>query len=524
MSDYMVDMSNITTTYPGGVVANDEIDLQVRKGEIHGLLGENGAGKSSLMKVLYGHLEPDAGEIQIDGELVSFDSPQDAINAGVGMVHQHFKLVESESVLDNIILGCRKSNHSTERADSTFTDTLLELLTLDRGSTAEAVETLATQYGFDLNLDKQIWELDVGERQRVEILKILYRDVDVLILDEPTAVLTPEEVDELFDTLRTLADNGLAIIFITHKLKEIRAVTDRTTILRDGRVVDTVDPTSHSRSALAERMVGESVTLDIEHAGNDETDQVVLEVEDVQVRDDRGLVAVDDVSFSVRSGEIVGLAGVSGNGQRELTEAIARVREFETGDIRINGESFSTASADRYIDAGQSFIPEDRLKHGCAPDLNLWLNLAMKDLGTLSNGQAFDETAAREHARRLVEAFDVRTPSLEVPIDKLSGGNIQKAILARELDRDPDLLVASQPTRGVDVSAIEFIRSQLIDQCESGTGIVLVSEQLDEIIQMSDRILVINDGQIVYETDAETSDRRRIGRYMTDGDLEGNPA
>lgn len=519
MTDYAAIGRNITKKYPGGVVANDGINIEIKKREIHGLLGENGAGKSTLMKILYGHLEPDEGEIIINGDHVQFDSPQDAIHSGIGMVHQHFRLIPSFTVLDNIILGTREANGSLYQSGPESAKKSIELLSIDRDTASSRVNSLAQKYGLDVELDKKVWELDVGERQRVEIVKALYRDIDILILDEPTAVLTPREVERLFETLQELVADGLSVIFITHKLKEIKQSTDRATIIRDGSVVDTVDPSVTSREEMARKMVGHEVLLDIEQNKEASQKKVILDAKALVVHDDRDIVAVDDLDLSVKKGEIVGIAGVSGNGQKELAEALTGMRDVSEGRLLVNTEDLTNRSPKKFISAGQSFIPEDRMNYGCAGDQSLKYNLVMKSLDDMSSNGIFREATAREQANRLVEQFDIRAPNVEVPINELSGGNIQKAILARELDRNPDLLIANQPTRGVDVSAIEFIRNTLIEQCSQGTGILLISEEIDEVLQMSDRILVMNEGEIVYETDAESAEKEIIGRYMTEGEL-----
>jgi len=529
--DAFVQMEDITKTFPG-VVANNEVSLSIQSGEIHGLLGENGAGKSTLMKVLYGLYSADSGRVLLDGEPLELSSPQDAIDAGIGMVHQHFKLIPRLSVSKNIVLGMRepasKFRGDADGVLSSLTNSrpLRELATrftlgLDEPETK--IQSLADDYGFDIDVSSKVWELGVGERQRVEILKALYRDVDLLILDEPTAVLTPAEADRLFDTLRELADQGLSIIIITHKLDEVDAVTDRVTILRDGEDVGTVDTADVDADDLARMMVGRDVLFNVEKDPV-QTGQTVLEADGLWAEDDRGIDALSGVDLTVREGEVVGLAGVSGNGQKELAETLVGVRETTAGSITLDGEDLTHASPRAFIDSGVSFVPEDRHVEGCAGGLSVMHNAVMKGYAdeAFSDGPWLDYEATADYAERLVEEFDVRGISdvRDITAGELSGGNLQKLILAREMVREPDLLVANQPTRGVDVGAIEFIRERLIEQRKQGTGILLLSEDLDEIFDLSDRILVIYEGEIVYEATPEETSRRRIGLEMNGGEAQ----
>ena len=535
--DAFVRLEDIQKEFPG-VVANDDVSMSIRKGEIHGLLGENGAGKSTLMKVLYGLYSADSGDIRIDGERVEMHSPQDAIDAGIGMVHQHFKLIPRLSVGKNIILGMREparafrddepagglldalvSNRIARGLASRFT------LGLDRPE-AE-IQALADDYGFDIDVTDPIWQLDVGERQRVEILKALYRDVDLLILDEPTAVLSPTEAQRLFDTLRRLSDRGLSIIIITHKLEEIKSITDRVTVLRDGERIGTVETADVTRDDLARMMVGREVLFRIE---KDEVSigDPVLEASGLRANNDRQIEALSGIDLTVHEGEIVGIAGVSGNGQLKLAESLVGLRPLTDGTIRIRGEDMTGRPPRAFIDSGVSFVPEDRHQHGCAESLSVMHNAVMKAYTGEEFGEGFrlDYDASADYAESLVEKFDVRgvTEVTEAEAGKLSGGNLQKLILAREIDRNPDLLVANQPTRGVDVGAIEFIREQLVEQRDEGTGILLFSENLDEIFDLSDRILVIYEGQFVYETTPEEADWRRIGLEMNGGEENQQPS
>jgi simple sugar transport system ATP-binding protein len=509
-------MDGIVKRFPG-VVANDHVTFSVAKGEIHGLLGENGAGKSTLMKVLYGLYTPDEGEIWMNGRQLDLESPKDAIESGIGMVHQHFKLIPRLSVVQNIMLGERKTE---ERAASRplpewipFSGSVRALMS-KRAESHEKVTELIDRYGFDIDPEAAIWELDVGERQRVEILKALYRDAELIVLDEPTAVLSPKESKELFETLRRLTESGLTVILITHKLEEVIDHTDRTTVLRDGEVVDCVDTDTVSKAELAEMMVGREVLFDIEERTTTATETAVAQATDLHAEDERGIEALSGIDLTVHEGEVVGVAGVSGNGQRELAECLVGVRNSTAGEITIGGRDLTNDSSQSFIDADVSYIPEDRYKFGCTPDRSLVENAILKDRASFSR-ILLDHQKAREHADQIVEDFDVRTPDIDTQANKLSGGNLQKLICGRELARDPDFLVANQPTRGIDVGAIEYIREVLLEQCATGTGILLFSENLDEILQMSDRIVVLYEGEIVFKTRAGETSREEIGQHIT---------
>jgi simple sugar transport system ATP-binding protein len=515
----VLEMDGIVKRFPG-VVANDHVSFSVTDGEIHGLLGENGAGKSTLMKVLYGLYTPDEGEIWMNGTRLDLDSPRDAIEAGIGMVHQHFKLVPRLSVVENVVLGERKVDEGVAGgmlpAWVPFSDSLRALRS-NREESRERVVDLIDQYGFGVDPDASVWELDVGERQRVEILKSLYRDADLLVLDEPTAVLSPTESRELFETLRRLTESGLTVILITHKLDEAIEHTDRTTVLRDGSVVDCVSTNRVSKADLAEMMVGRDVLFDIEGVDRMTSSDPVVEADGLCAEDERGIEAVSGVTLTVNRSEIVGVAGVSGNGQKELAECLAGVRNATAGSITVNGRDLTNSSPRDFIDADVSYIPEDRYEHGCTPDRSVLENAILKDRD--SYGRVFlDRTDARADAEQIVEQFDVRVPGVDTPANKLSGGNLQKLICGRELNRNPDFLVANQPTRGIDVGAIEYIREVLLEQRDDGTGILLVSEDLDEVFQMSDRIVVLYEGSIVYEVDATEATREEIGQYITGAD------
>jgi ABC-type uncharacterized transport system ATPase subunit len=523
-------MRGITKRFPG-VIANDNVDLGVRRGEIHGLLGENGAGKSTLMKILYGLYSPDAGEIRIDGDPVVFDSPQDAIARGIGMVHQHFMLIPRLSVTKNVILGTREPagwfptggsiRTRRSRESASVRDWLAGLFSLGLDRPRERIRDLAAEYGLSVDPDTPVWELDIGQKQRVEILKALYRDADLLILDEPTAVLTPTEAGELFETLRRLADDGLSIVFITHKLGEVTAVTDRVTVLRDGRRIDTVDTSTVEEADLARMMVGRDVLFDLEQKDATIGDPL-LEATGLHVADDRELEALHGVDITVRAGEIVGIAGVSGNGQTELVESLVGLREISDGRIEVGGRDLTGGSPRSFVDAGVSYVPEDRIGQACAPELSVMHNLMLKRYRE-SRGPGVDYGDARRRAAELVEEYDIRGVQdvTETPAGDLSGGNLQKLILARELGRDPDVVVANQPTRGVDVGAVEFLRETLLEQRADGTGVLLVSEDVDEVFELSDRVLVISEGEIVAETTPEAADRETVGLWMAGEDPGG---
>ncbi len=532
-TDELLRMESIVKTFPG-VVANDEIDLTVRKGEVHGLLGENGAGKSTLMKVLYGLYTPDSGSIWLNGERLELEKPQNAIDAGIGMVHQHFKLIPRLTVAENIVLGSRepaasfRENGSEEGlvaklSQSTPVQAVASRFTLGLEEPSHRIEGLADRYGFDIDPSATVHELGVGKQQRVEILKALYEDVDLLILDEPTAVLTPTEADRLFETLEELTEDGLSIIFITHKLEEVKAITDRVTVLQEGNNVGTVETDEVTKSDLARMMVGHEVLFDIDKEQFD-TGQPVLEASGVRATDDRGIEALSGIDLTVNKGEVVGVAGVSGNGQKELAETMAGVRTPTEGEIRLKETDLTGASPRTFIDQGVSFVPEDRNRHGAAGDLSVMHNAAMKEFPDeqFGSGLRFDYDEVEEYASILVDEYDVRgVDTVKDAVAKdLSGGNLQKLIIARELHRDPALLVANQPTRGVDVGAIEFIRKRLLEQRKQGTAILFFSENLDELFDLSDRLLVLYEGEIVYRTTPEETSHEEVSMFMNAGERE----
>lgn len=492
-------MRGIVKRFPG-VVANAGVDFDLRRGEIHALLGENGAGKTTLMNVLYGLYHPDAGDIRLRDHPVRFASARDAINEGLGMVHQHFMLVQPFTVAENMVLGERSPREPfTERT----------------AAVNRRLRNLSNQYGLAIHPEAEVWTLSVGEQQRVEILKALYRGAEVLILDEPTAVLTPQEVDDLLDVLRRLTDDGKSIVFISHKLGEVLAVSDRITVLRDGKVIDTVPARSTDQKALARMMVGREVLLEVTK-GPVQPGDALLRVHDLRALSDRGLVAVDNVSLEVRRGEILGIAGVAGNGQLELEEAIVGLRHVVGGSVHVGERNVTNASPQTMGSCGLAHVPSDRYGRGLLPDFSVAENLVLErfNQAPFTRHGRLCWSTIREEACRLVAAFDVRTPSVEVAAAKLSGGNAQKMILAREMARHPQVLIAAQPTRGLDVSAIEFVHRTLIQQRDAGMAVLLFSTELDEIMALSDRIAVMFCGRIVNTVDARAVDVHDIGLMM----------
>jgi simple sugar transport system ATP-binding protein len=495
----IVDMRKVVKRFPG-VVANRGVDFELREGEIHALLGENGAGKTTLMNILYGLYEPDEGEVVLRGRSVCFSSPRDAIEEGLGMVHQHFMLVQPFTVAENIVLGQRSPR---------------EPLTEKASLVHKRVRELSDQYGLRVDPDAQVWTLSVGEQQRVEILKTLYRGAEILILDEPTAVLTPQEVDELLVVLRRMKGEGKSIVFISHKLREVLELSDRITVLRDGGVVDTVAAAAADRGSLARMMVDREVLLTLAKQPARPA-EALLEVKDLEVRNDRGLHAVRDASFEVHAGEILGIAGVAGNGQFELEEAIAGLRRVEGGSIKMCGRNTTNGSPRDMGAWGLAHIPSDRYRMGLLPDFTIAENLMLQRIGRrpFTRRGVLDWRGIHREAGRLATAFDVRTPSVEVNAGTLSGGNAQKMILARELARNPRVLLAAQPTRGLDVSAIEFIHRTLIEQRDNGMAILLFSTELDEILNLSDRIAVMCGGRIVDIMDSRDVNVYDLGLLM----------
>lgn len=495
----ILELRGITKRFPG-VLANDHIDLTLEKGEIHALLGENGAGKTTLMNILYGLYQPDEGEILVNGRPVQIHSPRDAIAAGIGMVHQHFMLVPVFTVTENVMLGDEQTRPGGF---------------LDREAAAKRVLEISESYGLEVDPNSVVEELPVGVQQRVEIIKLLYRAADILILDEPTAVLTPQEVEELFKIMRALTGQGKSIIFITHKLREVLEIADRITVIRRGRVAGTTTPAEADQNTLAAMMVGREVILELEKAPV-QPGEVVLEVKDLVVTDDRFQVAVDGVSFEVRAGEILGIAGVQGNGQTELVEAITGLRQAEEGAIRLLGKDITRAAPRVITELGVGHIPEDRQQDGLVLPFPVMDNLVLCQyyLPPYARGVVMQWETIERNAEQLIKQFDIRTPSPLTAVSSLSGGNQQKVIVARELSRPIQLLVAAQPTRGLDVGSIEYIHAQLLQIRDRGAAVLLVSTELDEILQLADRIAVMYRGQIVAVVPAEQATKESIGLLM----------
>ncbi len=497
-----LEMRGITKRYPG-VVANDGIDLDVQPGEIHALLGENGAGKSTLMNVLYGLAKPDAGQILLDGKVVDIEDPTDAIDRGISMVFQHFMLVPVLSVADNVLLG---------------KEPMRGPIFLDKREAHRRIRELGERFGFELDPDQKVGDLSVGWQQRVEILKALYREARILVLDEPTAVLTPQETVEIFAVLRRLAAEGHSIIFISHKLYEVLEVADRITVIRRGKVVGSRIPSETDEDDLAELMVGREVQLTVDR-GESHPTEPMLTVQDLRVKSSHGGDVVAGISFEVRSGEILGIAGVAGNGQDELVEAITGLTKVHSGSITLDGEDVTTDGPRVLHEKNLSYVPADRHRFGLVLSFPLTDNVVLTDYHNepYSHGLVRDEAAIAKRADEAIEQYDVRTPSATVTAGTLSGGNQQKLIVAREFDRKLKLLVLDQPTRGLDVGSIEFIHKQIIAKRDAGTAVLLVSAELDEVLEISDRIAVMYRGQIVDVVDGRTANKEAIGLMMATG-------
>ena len=502
----VVELRGISKSF-AGVRANDNINFSLMPGEVHALLGENGAGKTTLMNILYGLYQPDEGEIFVNGKLVRLRSPQDAISLGVGMVHQHFMLIPTLTVLENVILGMKSQK---------------SILT-DRAHVKQRILEISEKYGLKIDPDAKVWQLSVGEKQRVEIVKALYRGAKILILDEPTAVLTPPEIVEIKKIIRLMADQGMCVIpFITHKLPEVMAVSDRVTVLRQGKVVATLQTRSTNEKDLAMQMVGREIICKFERHECGTTK--VLDVRNISAFDDRGLPALKGISFSICEGEILGLAGVSGNGQKELEQVLAGVRKASNGQILVKGKDVTNKSTNEILGERVSVIPEDRVGNGMAGTMSIAENLILSSRcespfagrGPLpfANRWFTNTVAIDDHANRLVREFDIRTPSIHMAAQNLSGGNIQRLILAREISRDPELLIVSQPTRGLDVAATEFIRGRLCDQKQKGAAILLISDDLNEVLDLSDRVAVIYRGEIAGIVTSDEFDVGKIGLMM----------
>ncbi len=504
-STLVLQAKGITKRFPG-VIANDKVDLDLYKGEILALLGENGAGKSTLMNMLYGLYHPDEGEIWIKGEQVELKNPRDAIERGVGMVHQHFQLVDVMSVAENVMLGAEITRGGG---------------ILSRSEAEKRVTELSQKYGLEVDPSAIVEDLPVGAQQRVEIIKALYRNADILILDEPTAVLTPQEAGELFRIMRDLTEQGVSIIFITHKLKEVLAIADFIGVLRRGKLVGTALPSKSTETSLAEMMVGRNVILQVEKDESHPTD-VVLRIENLQVKDDRNHIALKGVDLEIRAGEIVGVAGVQGNGQRELVEALTGLRPVESGQFWIDGQDCTRFSPRQITEIGVAHIPEDREKHGLVMPYSLADNIVLSNyyLQPYASGIRMNSDTILEHGQELVEKYDVRPPNAQTHAGKLSGGNKQKVIVAREFSRPTKLLIAAQPTRGIDVGSIEFIHNQIVAQRDRGIAVMVVSAELDEVLNLADRVAVMFDGRIVAVLPIEQATRERVGLLMAGSDIE----
>jgi len=499
--EVVLEMKGVRKEFPG-VLANDDVDLDVRRGEVHALLGENGAGKSTLMNILYGLYHPDAGEVLLHGKPVTFASARDAIQAGIGMVHQHFMLIPVMTVAENIVLGM---------------EPVREGVLLDERAAEARVRELSERFGLVVDPAALVSEITVGQEQRVEILKALFRGADILILDEPTAVLTPQEAHELFAIIRSLKADGKSIIFISHKLNEVLEIADRITVLRRGKKVQTVPREGATEASLARAMVGREVLLQVEKAPAQPGD-VLLSVEDLHVHDDRGIEKVRGISFQVRAGEIVGIAGVDGNGQTELVDAITGLRRLASGRIEVAGRELHQATARRMLDAGVGHIPEDRQRRGLVLEFSIAENIALHDYAKPPDARFGWLFPARlvTRAARLIREFDVRGGGPLTRAGGLSGGNQQKVVVAREIARDPSVLVAAQPTRGLDVGAIEYLHQRIVAERDRGRAVLLVSLELDEILSLSDRILVIYEGEIAGEHAGGVSEEQ-IGLEMLGG-------
>lgn len=492
-----IEMRDIVKRFPG-VLANYKISLDVKAGEVHALLGENGAGKSTLMRQLYGLYQPDEGEILIDGKPQVFHSPADAIRAGIGMIHQHFMLVPTLTVAQNTALGLLSSREP--------------LLDLDK--VTHRINELAEAYGLKVDPRAYVWQLSVGEQQRVEIMKALYRGAGLIILDEPTAVLTPQEVYDLFATLRRMVGEGHSLVFISHKLHEVMDISDRVTVLRDGKMIGTRLTRQVTRAELVKMMVGRELKQ-IEPRPI-KPGPVTLKIEGLKTMGDRGTEALHGLDLEIHAGEILGLAGVSGNGQRELAECLAGMRKASAGQVHIKQQDITTSTLNQRIDAGMAYIPEERMRDGAIRDFSVEENIYLHDHSApqYAHGIFLDFHSMESHATDLVNEFTVKTPSLDTPLKNLSGGNIQKLIIARELSRRPEALIAAQPTRGVDIGATEYIHQRLLAQREAGTAILLISEDLDEILALSDRIAVIYEGRIMDIVSRQDAVSEKIGLLM----------
>ncbi len=504
----LLELRGITKRFPG-VLANDHIDLTLNEGEILALLGENGAGKTTLMNVLYGLYSQDEGEIWVRGSKVDIHDPRVAIDLGIGMVHQHFMLVPVFTVTENVMLGVESLKYGWF---------------LDREVASKRIREISTQFGLKVDPDSMVEDLSVGVQQRVEIIKVLYRQADILIFDEPTAVLTPQEVEELFKVIHSLVDQGKSLIFITHKLNEVLEIADRIAVLRHGQVVGSADPAEATEASLASMMVGRDVILTVEKEPS-KLGEVVLDVENLHVLDDRNLTALDGVSFQLREGEVLGIAGVQGNGQTELVEALTGLRQTESGRVNMLGRDITSTSPRKVREIGSAHVPEDRQRDGLILPFSIADNLVLNTYyeEPFARGISLQHVNIEKVAKERVEQFDIRTPGIFVPASNLSGGNQQKVIVAREFSRPIKILIASQPTRGLDVGSVEYIHSRIIQKRDEGCAVLLVSPELDEIINLSDRIAVMFEGKILAVLAAEEATREKLGLLMA-GILDSVPA
>ncbi|MFT8317843.1 MAG: ABC transporter ATP-binding protein [Sporolactobacillus sp.] len=505
---YAIEMRHIRKEFPG-IVANDDITLQVEEGEIHALFGENGAGKSTLMNILFGLYQPDQGEIYVHGKKVEIHDPNDANQLGIGMVHQHFMLIDKFTVAENIILGREPKKHGR----------------LDMKKAVQIVRDLSKKYGLEVDPLQKVEDITVGMQQRVEILKTLYRGSNILIFDEPTAVLTPIEIEELIEIMKRLVKEGKSIILITHKLKEIFEACDNCTVIRLGKMIDRVSISETTPDQLANMMVGRKVNIQINDTPYHPQERV-LEVDDLVVQDSRKVNAVNGLNLTVHGGEILGIAGVDGNGQEELVEAIAGLRKAKSGSVRLNGKGVTNQRTRKIVEAGLGYIPEDRQKHGLVMDFTVGENMVLQTYyqRPYAHSGILNNSVISKKANQLIQEFDVRTPSEKTLARSLSGGNQQKVIVAREVDRSPKLLIAAQPTRGLDLGAIEFIHGKLLEEKKKGKAILLVSFELDEILHLSDRIAVIYEGQIIDVVDPKQTDEHELGLLMAGHKKEADQA
>ncbi|RTZ91333.1 MAG: heme ABC transporter ATP-binding protein [Deltaproteobacteria bacterium] len=497
MAEIVVALKNITKRFPG-IIANDKVNFDLRRGEIHTLLGENGAGKSTLMNILDGIYQPDEGEIFINGKKVEIKNPSDAMRLGIGMIHQHFMLVESLTVLENVILGLAGQG-----------------LYVNKKEISRKIDEVSQRYNLCIDPSTKIWQLSVGEQQRVEIIKTLFRGAQILILDEPTAVLTPQEAEASFEIYKQMVSEGKSIVFISHKLNEVMDISDRITVLRKGKYIDTVDTDKITEEELATMMVGRKVLFRLERKPLHRRDKI-LQVENVKAYDDKGLLALNGINLEVHSGEIFGLAGVAGNGQKILSEAIAGLRKVADGKILIAGEDLTNANPREIFNHGVSYIPPDRLKVGLVPELSSVDNAILRRYNKppIYRNYCIDHAEAENYAKKLIQEYDIMVPREDAPVKLLSGGNMQKLLLAREISENPKLLIAVHPSRGLDVGATEFVRKALLKQRENGVAVFLISEDLDEIFMISDRIGVIYEGQILDTFDIEEAKIEKIGLLM----------